>query len=1101
MGVSGLWGIINQAAVSRSLAHFAVVDGFDNNGNKTRSLRIGIDASLWLRHTDRNEKNKLQDRGPNWEIRTLFERICKLSRLPFTLLFVFDGRFRPKLKRGSRVGKSGSHPRAKYLKELLDIFGIDWREAKGEAEVELAYLNAKGYVDAILSDDVDTLIFGAHTVLKNVSRELTGNKSNPARDANGNVKGTHATIVTAQAIKDHPNVSLDRAGLILIALCAGGDYDKGIKGLGTTIAHALARLGYGERLLRAYQSLSPAAFKAWLPRWRADMTHDMHTGARGLLASRYPSRSIPHDFPPLETLEMYVRPAIHEGDHGGPVKDRGAIDLKALAGFCERMFTDWNGREAILKKFRNLVYPGVVMLVLRTAAVEADRREENRRIAAGQRPNEVQLREWKPAAGEAIGTPEGLVRKCIAPPGKRKRDKDAQMESIRSAFVNKGPPVSEERLDVAGLGTGGSLVVGVVGKREHVSTDRLLELRVEVCIEQIVPIVASGLGGRHAEPRGSKRKGKAKENEKVMPGHPKGRGIGFNKLYEDTESEDEAGGTQNPESEEHPIEISEAELDDEPDDGETREGIMRLWIPATILRRVDPELVTEFEEGRILRREGAQVPAPAPRIPVVATVPTKEPEVVSHIDVPPRHISIEVGDAPRANPRKPRTSTSARSKGKARAMPHDDLDDILRMNPDASTAPPRDELDVFAESSLPLRNCGFVFTWPDPCDPDELIVDTADRDDIETQVDYVEVEGAGGGVYRELEEPEARDRAVAVPSSGLGAAHGDSRKTRAKPKPRPRAKTKAKRTAVFNARDDSSQVARKPMPGKRKRASLPAQGAVAEDDDEDEDIGAPPETELEWGMFSDYREDQRRARQSTPSRSMQKTSGTVASSSSSTNTNPKGHVIDSPLKRRKMWHEIEPGVFDEIDEFDIRDSSEEPELPWKKSPRFSLPSDNPPLDRSPSPVYIPHSSPAPGPPSSSPRPSTPVAARRRSVVDAVEVISISSDSGEDEMSGITGTDSPGEWWKKPPFNGQPSLYSQRKGKAASSQGAFSDPAARAEDSGLGVAGAKAGPLRVASNVRRVGLGGPSSARCYRDFSMPSSSQDSMLGDLENDDAF
>ncbi|KAI0666714.1 hypothetical protein C8Q78DRAFT_1082964 [Trametes maxima] len=1074
MGVSGLWGIINKAAVSRSLAHLAVIDGFDKNGSKTRSFRIGIDASLWLRHTDRNQKSKLQDRGPNWEIRTLFERLCKLSRHPFTFLFVFDGRFRPKLKRGSRVGKSGSHSRAKYLKELLDILGIDWREAKGEAEVELAYLNTKGYIDAILSDDVDTLIFGARMVLKNVSRELTGNKSNPARDANGNAKGTHATIVTAQAIKDHPDVSLDRAGLILIALCAGGDYDNGIKGLGTTIAHALARLGYGKRLLDAYESLSPAAFQAWLPQWRADMTHEMHTGAGGLLPSRYPSRSIPHDFPPLETLEMYARPTIHEGDHGGPVKDRRAVDLKALAGFCGRMFTDWGGREAISKKLRNLVYPGVVMLVLRAAAVEADKREEDRRIAAGQRLGEVQLGEWRPAVGEAVGTPEELVRRCIAPPGKRKRDNDAQMESIRSAFVNKGPLVREARLDI-GPGTGGSLVVGVVGKREHVSTDGLLEYRVEVCVQQIVAAVDSGIEGKRAgSAGGSKKKGKAKANEKANPEPPRGGGVGFNKLYEDTEDEDEPGGVEGLEPEDHVVETSEDGLDD----GETCEGILRLWIPAMVLRHVDPELVTEFEEGRILRRAGARAAASAPRLPAAATVPAGELGIVPRVDVQARAFVAEARDALRANVRKPRTSTSAKGKGKAHVVAKEALDnDIFRANPDASALPPRDEVDVFAESSLPLRKCGFVFTWPDPCEPDDLIVDTAYRDDLETQVDYAKVEKASGGVYREDDDVETgvRSGRVATSRSGRGAAANGPGATKAKPKPKPRPKAKGKEKADSGVREDS-EGADKAKSKKRKRVSLPTERDIAEGEG-----GALPEPELEWSMFSDEREHRRRESQAT-----QRDIGAATSSFSRAHTKGKQRALDSSPRRRKTWHEIEPGVFDEIDELDIRDSSEEPELPWKRTPRFSPPPDNPPLHRSPSPVYVRHSSPAPGPPlSSSPAP-TP--SRRKSAID-IEVISISSDSDDDEApgtgAGVRASVVCDEWWQKPPFNGQQSSYSQRK--AGLSQDSLAS-AARNKD-GLESFGSQAGPSRV---TPKGSLRGSYSVRYSRDFSVSSSSQESTL---------
>lgn len=84
------------------------------------------------------------------------------------------------------MGKSGSHDLSKSFKELLDAFGIEWREvrihftvileinvhirpfqqAAGEAEAELAYLNRTGVIDAVMTDDVDAFVFGATTVIK-----------------------------------------------------------------------------------------------------------------------------------------------------------------------------------------------------------------------------------------------------------------------------------------------------------------------------------------------------------------------------------------------------------------------------------------------------------------------------------------------------------------------------------------------------------------------------------------------------------------------------------------------------------------------------------------------------------------------------------------------------------------------------------------------------------------------------------------------------------------------------------------------------------------------------------------------------------------------
>jgi holliday junction resolvase YEN1 len=105
-----------------------------------------------------------------------------LAELPLLPLFVFDGRNRPKLKRGSRKGKSGSHGLTDGMKKLLDVFGMEWRmvsdfsgiflsvadkrKAEGEAEAELAQLNLAGVIDAVMTDDVDALVFGARTIIR-----------------------------------------------------------------------------------------------------------------------------------------------------------------------------------------------------------------------------------------------------------------------------------------------------------------------------------------------------------------------------------------------------------------------------------------------------------------------------------------------------------------------------------------------------------------------------------------------------------------------------------------------------------------------------------------------------------------------------------------------------------------------------------------------------------------------------------------------------------------------------------------------------------------------------------------------------------------------
>lgn len=42
----------------------------------------------------------------------------------------------------------------------------DLSKAPGEAEAELAHMNQASIIDGVLSDDADTFLFGAHTVIR-----------------------------------------------------------------------------------------------------------------------------------------------------------------------------------------------------------------------------------------------------------------------------------------------------------------------------------------------------------------------------------------------------------------------------------------------------------------------------------------------------------------------------------------------------------------------------------------------------------------------------------------------------------------------------------------------------------------------------------------------------------------------------------------------------------------------------------------------------------------------------------------------------------------------------------------------------------------------
>ncbi|PBK62996.1 PIN domain-like protein [Armillaria solidipes] len=204
-----------------------------------RGLRLGIDVSLWLFHAGYSKG------GENPELRLIFFRCCSLLKYPILPIFIFDGPRRPEWKRGEKINRSPAKL-VTAVKAVVEAFGFEWRTAPGEAEAELAYLNEAGIIDAILTDDVDTFIFGAHTVIRNPS------STHPHDDK------------LKQHFHIYSEIQRSRADLILIALCSGGDYYAGLQGCGIKTALALVQCGFADSLYQAATSLPPASLPAFL---------------------------------------------------------------------------------------------------------------------------------------------------------------------------------------------------------------------------------------------------------------------------------------------------------------------------------------------------------------------------------------------------------------------------------------------------------------------------------------------------------------------------------------------------------------------------------------------------------------------------------------------------------------------------------------------------------------------------------------------------------------------------------------------------------------------------------------------------------------------
>ncbi|KAK3062881.1 hypothetical protein LTS18_003179 [Coniosporium uncinatum] len=214
----------------------------------------------------------------------IFFRLCKLLRLNIQPIFAFDGPGRP-WKRGKTGGGRVDWDRIRLFRQMLDSMRIPYHNASAEAEAECAQLQREGFVDAVWSDDGDTLMFGAEILIRDL-REVGSKKAQKS--------DTHMRVYRASDIKTKHG--LDREGLVCFAMLSGGGYNTvGLKGCGPVLAQKLARSGLAPSLCAAQND------RDLIP-WRQHLGDCLHAEGKRLVVAR--------DFLRFLPVKNYSRPKV-----------------------------------------------------------------------------------------------------------------------------------------------------------------------------------------------------------------------------------------------------------------------------------------------------------------------------------------------------------------------------------------------------------------------------------------------------------------------------------------------------------------------------------------------------------------------------------------------------------------------------------------------------------------------------------------------------------------------------------------------------------------------------------------------------------------------
>ncbi|KAL0940796.1 Flap structure-specific endonuclease [Colletotrichum truncatum] len=330
MGIKGIYrelGPGKRVSLSRLAAEHLESSG--------RPLRIAVDIAIW------QFQAQAAKGGTNPAIRTLFYRLARLLGQAIHPIFVFDGPHKPAFKRNKRSGRGNGGATA-MAKRLIRLFGFPIHDAPGEAEAECALLQQQGIVDAVLSEDVDTIMFGCTRTLRNWSAEGSRGSKTP----------THVSMYDVTNLLSS-DTGLDREGMVLVALMSGGDYiPEGIPGCGVKLGCEAAKAGFGKSLCRLKLD-DDVAFK----QWKTYLEHELRTNESGFFRVKHKALSVPDEFPNRQVLRHYTHPVVSDSATVDKINTAiglsRSIDVQGLRYFVEETL-DWTNKVGAVKLIRVL---------------------------------------------------------------------------------------------------------------------------------------------------------------------------------------------------------------------------------------------------------------------------------------------------------------------------------------------------------------------------------------------------------------------------------------------------------------------------------------------------------------------------------------------------------------------------------------------------------------------------------------------------------------------------------------------------------------------------------------------------------------------------
>jgi len=267
---------------SENIVYMAAAPGFVPSGRRPQTT-VNVDNADTEDQLDipTDITNSLVDESEELSEAELYALQARLAAEQDTLV--------AERSKASRLSNSITDSMYQECQELLQMFGLPWLVAPGEAEAQCALLDTAGLTDGTITDDSDIWLFGGTKVYKNFFDQEK-----------------YVEFFSHTELVQH--FGLTREKLVCVALLTGSDYTEGVETVGPVTALEVLAEFPGE-------GISPLQdFKQWSGRVKGEMGKEFGMPVGNKTREKLRKLNLPASFPSDAVVSAYLSPSVDNSD-------------------------------------------------------------------------------------------------------------------------------------------------------------------------------------------------------------------------------------------------------------------------------------------------------------------------------------------------------------------------------------------------------------------------------------------------------------------------------------------------------------------------------------------------------------------------------------------------------------------------------------------------------------------------------------------------------------------------------------------------------------------------------------------------------------------